>query len=217
MDLSPLFITLKVACFGTMVAFITGILAARVVIRMERFKSLADGFFTMPMILPPTVLGFFFLLLIGKNGPVGKFLMHFDMNLIFTWQSAALAASVAAFPLMYRTVRGAFEQVDEDLIYAAQTLGMTNRNIFWKIIFPNSKQGVAAGTILAFARATGEFGATMMLAGNIPGKTQTISIAIYTAVQNGDLPTAYFWTCIIIGLSFGAIIILNGWLLKKST
>jgi molybdate transport system permease protein len=211
LDLSPLFISLKVAFIATFITIFTGIAAARYVLKAKRFKGFIDGVFALPLVLPPTVVGFFLLLIFGKNNPVGKILMQFNISVVFTWIGAVIASTVVAFPLMYRTVRGAFEQLDTTIIYAARTLGISEAKIFWKIIIPNVIPSIIAGTVLAFARALGEFGATIMLAGNIPGRTQTMAIAIYTAVQAGDRTKAYSWVMIICAMSFTAIILMNFW------
>lgn len=209
MNLSPLFISFKVALPATFFTFFLGILAAAKVVKLKRFRGILDGFFTLPMVLPPTVVGFFLLLLFGKNSFFGQLLFQIGWSVVFTWQGAVIAASVVSFPLMYRTARGAFEQMDQTLIYAARTLGFSETKIFWKIILPSCWPGVAAGAILAFARALGEFGATTMLAGNIPGKTQTMSLAIYSAVQGNNRERAYYWVAIIMAISFLTILLMN--------
>lgn len=211
MDFSPLFISLKTALLATAITFFLGLSAARWVVKIKHFKGLIDGIFTLPMVLPPTVVGFFLIIIFGNNSFVGILLQNLNITVMFSWAGTVISATVVSFPLMYRTTRGAFEQIDLDLIYAARTLGMPERTIFWKIVLPISWPGVAAGTVLSFARALGEFGATIMIAGNIPGRTQTISTAIYTAVQSGDRATAYKWTAIIIVISFTAMILLNYW------
>lgn len=211
MDFSPLWISLKVAVTATIFTFLLGLLAARLVVSMGKIKSFLDGIFSLPMVLPPTVVGFFLLIIFGKNSPVGILLMKAGINVLFTWQGAVIAAVVVSFPIMYRTARGAFEQVDRNLIYAARTLGMSEAEIFFKVMLPVSWPGVAAATILAFARALGEFGATIMLAGNIPGRTQTMSVAIYTAVQSGNRSLAYIWVLIIMAISFITILLMNFW------
>jgi len=211
MDISPLWISLKVAFAATVFTFFLGIIAARAVLSAGRFKSVVDGIFSLPMVLPPTVTGFFLLLIFGKNSVVGTFLSKLGINVLFTWQGAVVAATAVAFPIMYRTARGAFEQVDPNLIYAARTLGMSESKIFLRIMLPVSWPGVAAATILSFARAMGEFGATIMLAGNIPGRTRTMSIAIYTAVQSGDRALAYRWVAVIMAISFITVFLMNYW------
>lgn len=209
MDLSPLFISLKVAFTATLITIFTGIAAARYVLKIKRLKGFIDGLFTLPMVLPPTVVGFFLLLLLGKNSVLGKLLIQMNINVVFTWVGAVIASTVVSFPLMYRTVRGALEQFDINIIYAARTLGIKESKIFWTIVIPNVIPSMIAGTILTFARALGEFGATMMLAGNIPGKTQTMSVAVYSAVQAGDINTAYSWVSIVCAMSFTAMIVMN--------
>ncbi len=209
MDFSPFIISLKAACCATLLTFFLGLLAAWLIAPMKRGKSLLDGLFSLPMVLPPTVVGFFLLLLFGNNSLLGKFLDALGMGVIFTWQGAAVASMVVSFPIMYRTARGALEQVDENLIHAARTLGMNEFQILLRVMLPASWPGIMAGTILAFARALGEFGATIMLAGNIPGKTQTMSVAIYTAVQSGNRALAYRWTAVIMAMSFVTILLMN--------
>lgn len=211
MDLSPLWISLKVAVMATIFTFMLGILAARLVLGLGRIKAFIDGIFSLPMVLPPTVVGFFLLIIFGKNSFLGQMLMNLGINILFTWQGAVIAAIVVSFPIMYRTALGAFEQVDVNLIHAARTLGMTEMEIFFKVMLPVSWPGVAAATILSFARALGEFGATIMIAGNIPGRTQTMSVAIYTAMQSGDRSRAYLWVAIIVTISFVTILLMNYW------
>lgn len=194
---SPLIITLKTSLAATVITFFLGIFFARAVMKLNRFKGLADALLTLPMILPPTVVGFFLLLIFGKRSLVGKFLLQFDVSLVFTWQAAVISAVIVSLPLMYRTTRGAFEQLDRNIIDAARTLGVSESKIFWRIMLPNARFGILAGTVLSFTRATGEFGATMMFAGNIPGKTQTISTAIYAAVQANDYDLAFQYTILL--------------------
>ena len=201
-DLSPLWISLKVALPATIFTFVLGICAARTVVKLKHGQAVIDGLFTLPLVLPPTVVGFLLLLAFGKNRLVGQFF-------IFSWQGAVIASTAVSFPLMYRTVRGAFEQIDQEYLYAARTLGMTEGKIFRKIIIPLAWPGILAGTILSFARALGEFGATIMIAGNIPGKTQTMSVAVYTAVQAGDRESAYLWVMIIVCFSFVMMLAMN--------
>lgn len=211
-DLSPLWISLKVALLATIFTFILGICAARAVVKLKHGQAVIDGLFTLPLVLPPTVVGFFLLLLFGKNSLIGQFFSRFDFSFVFSWQGAVIASTVVAFPLMYRTVRGALEQIDPEYLYAARTLGMTEGKIFRRIIIPIAWPGILAGTILSFARALGEFGATIMIAGNIPGKTQTMSVAVYTAVQAGDRESAYLWVIVIVCFSFVMMIAMNFWM-----
>ena len=207
LDLSPLWISLKVALPATIFTFVLGICAARTVVKLKHGQAVIDGLFTLPLVLPPTVVGFFLLLAFGKNSLVGQFFSQFGFSFIFSWQGAVIASTVVSFPLMYRTVRGAFEQINPEYLYAARTLGMTERKIFRKIMLPLAWPGILAGTILSFARALGEFGA----AGNIPGKTQTMSVAVYTAVQAGDRESAFLWVMIIVCFSFVMMLAMNFW------
>ena len=209
MNLSPLLISLKVAATATFFTFFFGIFAACAVIKARRISLILDGIFTLPMVLPPTVVGFFLLLIFGKNGLAGRFLEGIGASVVFTWQGAVIAAVVVAFPLMYRTVRGAFEQMDENLIHAGRTLGMSESVIFWRIVMPNSWPGIVSGTVLTFARALGEFGATSMLAGNIPGRTQTMSLAVYSAVAGNNRERAYVWVVVITVMSFVSMFLMN--------
>lgn len=215
MDITPLLISFKVAFTATIITVFTGIPIAWFVAKLKRGKGVIDGVLTLPMILPPTIVGFFLLLLIGKNGLLGRFLLQFDIVLTFTWKAAVFASIIVSFPLMYRTARGAFEALNQNLIYAGQTLGMSNFEIFRKVELPNTISGMTAGIILTFARALGEFGATIMVAGNIPGRTQTMSVAIYSAVQGGHREKAYAWVFVIIMISFGTMIAMN-WLSSRN-
>lgn len=211
MDLSPLFISLKATFISTVITFFTGIAAGYYVQRLGRvWKGVLDCLFTMPMVLPPTVVGYFLLLVFGLNSPVGRMLMeHFGTRIVFTPTAAVISSAVVSFPLMYRTARGVFEQFDPVYIYSAQTLGLSNAFIFWRIILPNSKYGIIAGAVLSFARGLGEFGATIMLAGNIPGKTQTISVAVYSAISAGNNALAYKWVLVNFAISLSAMLIMN--------
>jgi molybdate transport system permease protein len=215
MDWSPLFISLKTALWATVLTFFSGIYAAYQINRLKRWQGVIDGILTLPLVLPPTVIGFFLLLFLGKNSAIGKFLQQFDIQVIFSWEATVIAATVVAFPLMYRTARGAFEQIDDDYVQAARTLGMSELKIFRRVIIPLAWPGLAAGTILAFARALGEFGATIMLAGNIPKRTQTMSTAVYAAVQANDRATSFLWAGIIILLSIAIIVLMNYWLNRQ--
>ncbi|MDR3586323.1 MAG: molybdate ABC transporter permease subunit, partial [Desulfosporosinus sp.] len=202
LDYSPLLISLRAAIIATIVTFFFGIAAACFVSGYRgKFKGLIDGVLTLPLVLPPTVVGFLLLILFGKNGPLGKLLMALGTSVIFSWPATVNAASVVAFPLMYRTVRIAFEQIDQNIIYAARTLGVSEWKIFWKITIPLSWPGVAAGTVLAFARALGDFGATLMIGGNIPGKTLTIPAAIFFAAEGGEMRKALIWVILIFIIS----------------
>lgn len=209
MDISPLLLSLKTACISTGITFLTGMFAARKVEKLRRGKTILDTVLTLPMILPPTVAGFFLLLIFGNSSPIGRWLSGHGISVVFSFAGTVVAAVVVSFPLMYRTARSAFEQMDKNLIYAGETLGLSNYKIFWKIIFPNCFPGIAGGTILAFARALGEFGATIMLAGNIPGRTQTAAIAVYSAMQNGNRVQAYQWVVVLVLISFISVLLVN--------
>lgn len=212
MDFSPLWISLKTAFVATIITSIIGVFVSY---KMANYKGKArgilDGVFTLPLILPPTVIGFFLLLICGKNGVVGKIFMAFDKNIIFTWSATVISATVVAFPMMYRTCRSAFEQIDKNMILAARTLGLSEIKIFFKIAVPLAWPGIIGGLVLSFARALGEFGATLMIAGNIPGRTQTMPIAIFFAVESGDMDKALLWVLIIVVISFIMIFLLNYW------
>lgn len=209
MNYSPLFISLKAAIIATIITFILGIYAAYFTTKLNKFKGIVDGVLTLPLVLPPTVVGFFLLVTLGKNSLIGKFLSLYNLSIVFSATATIIASAVVSFPLMYRTARGAFEQLDKNMIYVAKTLGLTEHEIFLKIMLPNSLSSIMAGTILAFARALGEFGATIMLAGNIPGKTQTMAVAVYSAVQAGNRTLAYKWVAIMVIISFISMIIMN--------
>ncbi|WP_375516047.1 molybdate ABC transporter permease subunit, partial [uncultured Nostoc sp.] len=212
LDLSPLWISLKTSLLATFITFFLGIAAAYWMLGYRgKGKSLIESIFIAPLILPPTVVGFLLLLFFGKNGPVGKFMEAFDFTIVFTWYGAAIAATVVSFPLMYKTALGAFEQIDSNLLRVARTLGATEATIFWRISLPLALPGIVAATMLAFARALGEFGATLMLAGNIPGLTQTIPMAIYFAVEAGAMNEAWFWAIAIMVISLSGIIAVNFW------
>jgi molybdate transport system permease protein len=212
MDLTPLWISLKTAFTATLFAFFLGILAARCLAFYDgKWRGLLDGLFIMPLVLPPTVVGFLLLVLFGRNGPIGRILEALGTSVLFSWPAAVIAATVVAFPIMYRTALGAFEQVDYNLLSAARTLKASEWDIFRRVLIPLAWPGIAAGTVLSFARALGEFGATLMLAGNIPGKTQTIPIAIYFAVEGGRREAAALWVLIIITISLLTLWGLNYW------
>ena len=212
MDFSPLWISLKTAFVATVITFIIGIVISYKMANYRgKGRGIIDGIFTLPLILPPTVVGFFLLLICGKNGVIGKIIMSFDKNIIFTWSATVIAATVVSFPMMYRTCRSAFEQIDKNMILAARTLGLSESKIFFKIAIPLAWPGIIGGLVLSFARALGEFGATLMIAGNIPGKTQTMPVAIYFAVEGGDMNKALLWVLIIVAISFIMIFLLNFW------
>ncbi|MBE6050501.1 MAG: molybdate ABC transporter permease subunit [Clostridium sp.] len=212
MNISPLVLSIKASFIATCITSILGIILAYLMINFKgKYKGLLDGLLTLPLILPPTVVGFFLLLIFGKNGPIGKLLLLFDKSIIFSFSATVIAAIVVSFPMMYRTTRSAFEQIDTNIISAARTLGFSELKIFYKIAIPLAMPGIIAGITLSFSRAMGEFGATLMLAGNIPNKTQTIPLAIFFAVEGGDMKTAAIWVITIILISFISIFILNYW------
>ena len=211
LDWSPLIISLKTGIVATVFSFFLGIFAARKVVKASPGKkAVIDGILTLPMVLPPTVAGFFLLLIFSKRRPFGEFLFNeFGIKVVQTWLGCIIAATVIAFPLMYRNARAAMEQIDVNLIYAGRTLGMSDTAIFWKIVIPTAGSGIASGTILTFARALGEYGATSMLAGNIPGKTGTISQKIAMVIQDGDYLTAGVWVAIVMAIAFLIIMLMN--------
>ena len=211
LDWSPLVISIKTGIVATILSFFFGIFAARAVMKLRPgARAVIDGFLTLPMILPPTVAGFFLLLIFSLRRPFGAALYeNFSIKAVQTWLGCILAATVIAFPLMYRNARAAFEQVDVNLIYAGRTLGMSESRIFWKVIMPAAGPGIASGTVLAFARAIGEYGATSMLAGNILGKTRTVSVAIASETAAGNFDMAGFWVVVIILISFLVVAAIN--------
>ena len=208
---SPLWISLKTGAAATVIAFFLGIFCARKIMKFQPgARAVLDGILTMPLVLPPTVAGFLLLMLFSLRRPLGSFLMeNFDFKIVQTWKGCVVAAAVIAFPLMYRNARAAFEQVDVNLICAGQTLGMGDAQIFWKVIVPTAAPGIASGTVLAFARAIGEYGATSMLAGNILGKTRTVSVAIAAETAAGNYDVAAFWGIVIILISFVIVTLIN--------
>ena len=209
MELSPLLIALKIAVVSTLIVFVLGLLAAGFVSGLRRGKTIADAILSLPLVLPPTVAGYFILILFGRNGILGDILDKLDIRVVFTWQGAAIATAVVSFPIMYRGARGAIEQVDRNIIYAARTLGMNEFKVFCKVILPEAGPGIAAAAVLSFARALGEFGATTMVAGNIPGKTRTMSTSVYTAMQSGNRELAYKWVLVILAYSFVILLIMD--------
>ncbi|HNR05277.1 MAG TPA: molybdate ABC transporter permease subunit [Bacillota bacterium] len=212
MQMSPIIISLKTASASIALTFLSGLYVARWIVRMksDKAKMILDGILTLPLVLPPTVAGFLLLIVFGVNRPVGKFLLQFlGTKIVFSWSATVIAAAVISFPLMYRSARGAFEQVDQELIMAARTLGMSERRIFWEIIMPLALPGVAGGGILAFARGLGEFGATAMIAGNIENKTRTLPLAIYSEVAAGNMQAASYYVIIVMLISFVVVVLTN--------
>ena len=210
-DWSPFWISLKTGIVATIICFFLGIFAARKVLRLgPKARAAVDGVLTLPMVLAPTVAGFFLLLLFSLRRPLGAFLFGtFGIKVVQTWLGCIIAASVIAFPLMYRNARAAFEQIDPDLVYAARTLGMSEFRLFWKVVLPAAGPGIASGTVLTFARALGEYGATSMLAGNIAGVTGTISQRIAHVIKNGDYATAGVWVVIMLVIALAIIVTIN--------
>ena len=211
MDFSPLFISLKTGIAATILAFFAGIYTAWLTMREKRgLRAVTDGILTLPMILPPTASGFILLLVFSTRRPVGGFLYDsFGIKAVQTWLGCVIAAFVISFPLMYRNARSAFEQLDINLVYTARTLGMSEHKILWRVVIPSTASGVASGTVLTFARAIGEYGATSMLAGNIAGKTGTISQKIAMVIQDGDYIGAGVWVAIVGVIAFFIILIIN--------
>ena len=210
--LAPLLISLKTVFVATVITFFLGLAVARWIAGYRgRFKSILDSIFLLPMVLPPTVVGFILLLLFGKNGPLGQFLLLFNTTIVFSWTATVIAAVVMAFPLMYMAARGAFEMVDINVENAARTLGASEWRIFWSITMPLAWPGIASGAVLALARCLGEFGATLMLAGNIPGKTATIPVAIYFAIQAGDTKEAIILGAIVFIIAFASLAAIAIW------
>ncbi|MDJ0680850.1 MAG: molybdate ABC transporter permease subunit [Xenococcaceae cyanobacterium MO_167.B52] len=209
-DLTPIWISLKTATTATVITFFLGIIAARWMLNYRgKSKPLIEGLLTAPLVLPPTVVGFLLLLLFGRNSFIGQILGYFGVTVIFSWYATVIASTVVAFPLMYKTALGAFKQIDSNFLAAARTLGASETRIFWQIVLPLAKPGLIAGTLLAFARALGEFGATLMLAGSIPGKTETIPIAIFFAAEGGAMDRALFLVIIMLAISLGVITAVN--------
>ena len=209
MEYTPLILSIKTALYSTIITFFVGIYAAIIVVKLKKFSSLFDIIFTLPLVLPPTVVGFFLLLFFGRNSFIGSIADKLGFPFVFTLRGAVLASFIVSFPLMYRTSKGAFEQIDKNIINAARTLGKSENWIFWRLILPNTWHSILGGTILSFTRALSEFGATIMIAGNIPNKTQTMSLAVYTAVQAGDRELAFKWVMIIVLISFISIMMMN--------
>jgi molybdate transport system permease protein len=213
-SLTPLLLTLKVAGLATLAAFLVGVALAFFVARFRfRCREWLDAVFTLPLVLPPTVLGYYLIVLMGRNGWIGRWLHEaFGMTLMFTWQGAVMASTVVSLPLVYKAARSAFESVDPNLEKAARALGLSETGVFFRVSFPLAWRGIMAGAMLAFARAMGEFGATLMVAGNLPGKTQTLSLAVYDAVQAGNdrlaavLVLITSLVCMVVLVSSGRIL-----------
>ncbi len=211
MDLFPLYNSIRIAAISTAIIFFLGIFAAYYIAKLPRLvRGLLDVVLTLPLVLPPTVVGYLLLLAFGPNHTPGKWLLDsFGVRLTMNWQASILATCVVIFPLMYRTARGAFESFDETLAYNAQTLGLSNTRIFWRIRIPCCRHGILAGTVLAFARALGEYGATSMVSGYIPGKTATISTTVYQLWRTNDDARAILWVLLNLAISFIVLLAVN--------
>ena len=213
-DWYPLINSLRIAAISCVIVFFTGIFFAYYAARLPRtVKGILDVILTLPMVLPPTVCGYFLLLIFGTKRPIGILLMQLGIKFVMTWYGGILAAAVVAFPLMYRTARGAFESFDENLADAGRTLGRSNAWVFWRVRMPCCRQGILAGTVLAFARALGEYGATSMIAGYTPGRTATISTTVYQLWRTNDEKQAFFWVAVNLAISVVVLIAVN--LLEK--
>jgi len=213
-DWFPLWNSLRIAAASSVIVFFAGVFAAYKVAKMPRFvKGILDVVLTLPLVLPPTVCGWFLLRLFGNRRPVGQFLAQIGIRLVMNWPGGVAAAVVVAFPLMYRTARGAFESFDENLAWAGQTLGLSNTWIFWKVRMRACRQGILAGTVLAFARALGEYGATSMLIGYTPGRTATVSTTVYQLWRTNDESGAFFW--VMVNLAISAMVLLAVNMLEK--
>ena len=218
MDLSPIIISLKTATLSIIITFFLGVAAAQFVFRLKSktMKTILDGLFTLPLVLPPTVAGFFLLYIFGMRRPIGKFLIeYFAVKIAFSWGATVLAAVVISFPLMYRSARGAFEQVNPDVLSAGRTLGMSEWSIFFRVMIPNALPGIISGGVLAFARGLGEFGATAMIAGNIPGRTRTLPLAVYSEVAAGNMDAAYQYVLVIVIICFAIVAAMNIYLIME--
>src|SRR5450830_65077 len=207
---TPLLLSLKVAGWATVLNLFFGVAAAYGLSRWRSpLRDLIDSILTLPLVLPPTVLGYYLLVLLGKRGVFGAWLADIGIELVFTWQGAVIASTIVAFPLVLKSARAAFENVDKQLENAARVLGVSEAGVFFRVSLPLAARGIAAGVLLAFARALGEFGATLMIAGNLPGRTQTLSVAIYEAVQAGDDNTATLMV-VITSITCVALLLIAG-------
>lgn len=211
MDFFPLYNSLRIALISTAIIFFAGIFAAYYISKAPRVvKGVLDVFLTLPLVLPPTVVGYLLLRVLGPKRVIGAWALSIlNLKLTMTWWSAIFATVVVIFPLMYRTARGAFESFDENLAYCGQSLGLSNTYIFWRIRMPYCKQGILSGTVLAFARALGEYGATSMIAGYTPGHTATISTTVYQLWRTNDDSLAFRWVMINIAISFVVLLAVN--------
>lgn len=212
MDLFPLYNSIRIALISTIINFFLGIFFAYYIAKLPRYvKGILDVILTLPLVLPPTVVGYLLLMVLGPQRPIGRFILdNFQVKMVMTWWAAIFATTIVAFPLMYRTARGAFESFDEDLSSAGKTLGLTNTYIFWNIRIPYCKNGLIAGAVLSFTRALGEYGATSMVAGYTPQKTATISTTVYNLWRINDEKMAFTWVIINIVISCAMLLVING-------
>lgn len=218
MDWTPIFISMKTASLSIFITFFIGLIVAWVIVKIKNdaMKIVLDGIFTLPLVLPPTVVGFFLLYIFGVRGPIGSFFIDFfSVKIAFSWYATVIAAVVMSLPLMYRSAKGAFEQVDSNLIDAGRTLGMSEWKIFWKVLFSNALPGIISGGILAFARGLGEFGATAMIAGNIAGQTRTLPMAVYSDVAAGNMGSAFNYVIFIVIIAFIVISLMDYVTIRK--
>lgn len=212
MDFSPVWISLKTTACASAVTFVLGILAAWAVmfIKGRQLKAVVDVILTIPLVLPPTVAGFFLLYLFGARRPIGSFVEDvFGFRIAFSWFATVLAAVIVSFPLMYRSAKAGFEQIDQNMIEEAKMMGLGKWGILWKILFPCTFPSILSGMILSTTRGLGEYGATAMLAGNIPGKTRTLPLAVYSEVAAGNMDRAWIYVAVILGVAFIAVWIMN--------
>jgi molybdate transport system permease protein len=212
LDLAPFWISLKTTFTATAVVLVLGVLAAHWRTgRQSRLWELFDGVLLLPLVLPPTVVGFFLLVLLGRNGPLGSLLWRIGASLVFSWPATVIAATVVTFPLMYLTACGALEQIDAGMLEAARMLGASEWEVFVRVALPLAWPGILAGTVLSFARSLGEFGATLMLAGNIPGRTETIPVAIFFDMESGETREAFVWASVVLGISLAVLLAMGAW------
>jgi len=216
LNLTPLWLTLRIASLATLFAFLIGVAIAFFIVRRNFWgRDMLDALLTLPLVLPPTVLGYYLIVLLGRNGWLGHWLKAtFGISLIFTWQGGVVACSLVSLPMIFKSARAAFEGVEKNYEYAARTLGLSELAIFFRVSFPLAWRGILAGTMLAFARAMGEFGATLMIAGNLPGRTQTLSMAVYDAVQAGNNQLANVLV-FITSVACVLILVVSGKLLQQ--
>ena len=216
LNLTPLWLTLRIASLATLFAFLIGVTNAYFITRRNFWgRDILDALLTLPLVLPPTVLGYYLIVMLGRNGWLGQWLHHtFGISLIFTWQGGVVACSLVSLPMLFKSARAAFEGVEQNYEHAARTLGLSETAIFFRVSFPLAWRGILAGTMMAFARAMGEFGATLMIAGNMPGRTQTLSMAVYDAVQAGNTRLANLLV-LVTSVACIVILLISGKLLKQ--